>query len=155
MVGAWLVLLVASVILDAFEAPPWVLKVVIAFLGLGLPFWLFFSWTYQVTEDGIKKTPSTKAVDQSKNHSINKKLNLSIVICLIVIAIMFSLNIGNHQRISFGTDRQISIAVLPFENLSPESDNEWWGDAFTEDILTYLSVVKEIKVISRKFIYKK
>ena len=63
LVGAWLVLQVAAVILDAFEAPSWVLKVVIAFLGLGLPFWIFFSWTYQVTEDGIKKTPSTTVVD--------------------------------------------------------------------------------------------
>ncbi len=150
LVGAWLVLQVAAVILDAFEAPSWVLKVVIAFLGLGLPFWIFFSWTYQVTEDGIKKTPSTTVVDQSRNHSINKKLNIAIIICLIVIAVMFSLNTGNQNRISSETNQQIIIAVLPFENLSPESDNAWWGDAFTEDILTYLSIVKEIKVISRK-----
>jgi len=45
--------------------------------------------------------------------------------------------------------RERSIAVLPFSDLSPASDNEYFSDGLTEEIITGLSGVPELKVISR------
>lgn len=45
--------------------------------------------------------------------------------------------------------RDLSIAVLPFENLSTDDDAEIFRDGMTEDILTYLAKVKDLHVISR------
>ena len=42
-----------------------------------------------------------------------------------------------------------SIAVLPFENLSPEKDNAFFADGIQDDILTSLAKIKELRVISR------
>jgi TolB-like protein/cytochrome c-type biogenesis protein CcmH/NrfG len=42
-----------------------------------------------------------------------------------------------------------SIAVLPFENMSDEKDNEFFTDGIQEDILTNLALVHEIRVVSR------
>ncbi len=42
-----------------------------------------------------------------------------------------------------------SVAVLPFDNLSTDPDNEYFSDGLTEDILTKLCKVRELKVISR------
>ena len=49
-----------------------------------------------------------------------------------------------------------SIAVLAFENLSPEADDELLADSFSEDILTSLSKLSGLFVISRttSFTYK-
>ncbi len=49
-----------------------------------------------------------------------------------------------------------SIAVLAFENLSPEADDELLADSFSEDILTALSKLSGLFVISRttSFTYK-
>src|SRR3989440_2897758 len=41
------------------------------------------------------------------------------------------------------------VAVLPFENLSPDSDNAYFADGIQEEILTRLASVADLKVISR------
>jgi len=42
-----------------------------------------------------------------------------------------------------------SIAVLPFENISADKDNEYFGDGLTEELIVNLSRLKDIEVVSR------
>jgi len=49
-----------------------------------------------------------------------------------------------------------SIAVLPFADMSPESDNEYFSDGLTEELLNSLAKVRALKVAGRtsSFAYK-
>jgi TolB-like protein/Tfp pilus assembly protein PilF len=42
-----------------------------------------------------------------------------------------------------------SVAVLPFDNMSDDKDNQFFTDGIQEDILTNLALVHEIRVVSR------
>src|SRR5438046_3908807 len=42
-----------------------------------------------------------------------------------------------------------SIAVLPFENLSDDKENAYFGDGIQDDLLTNLAKIRDLKVISR------
>jgi serine/threonine protein kinase/tetratricopeptide (TPR) repeat protein len=42
-----------------------------------------------------------------------------------------------------------SIAVLPFQNFSPDPENAFFADGMTEDILAQLAKVRSLKVVSR------
>ena len=56
IVVAWVFLQVTALVLTIFEAPSWVSKTLTFIIALGLPVWIFFSWAYQVTPEGFKKT---------------------------------------------------------------------------------------------------
>ena len=54
-----------SILFPTFDAPPWVMKVVVVAIILGFPVTLIFAWAFEITPEGIKR-----AEDVSPNASI-------------------------------------------------------------------------------------
>jgi TolB-like protein/Tfp pilus assembly protein PilF len=48
-----------------------------------------------------------------------------------------------------GADPEPSVVVLPFENLSADPANDYFGNGLTDEIITRLSAIEGLKVISR------
>ena len=155
LVASWVLLQVATVLLPIIDAPAWVLKTLTFFLALGLPVWIFFSWAYQVTPEGFKKTQKLGAEESAPVQS-NKRLNILILVGLIAaIAVSFL----NRSDLALGATNdellEKSIAVLPFDDYSSGGDTEWFCDGVTEDIRTNLSKMNGItKVISHTSVEK-
>ena len=62
--------------------------------------------------------------------------------------------VGTHE--AFLPSRRPSIAVLPFQNMSGDPEQEYFADGMVDEIITGLSRIKWLSVISRNstFIYK-
>ncbi len=163
LVMAWLLIQVMEIATDAFEAPAWILKIVMTLLALGLIPTILFSWAYELTPDGLKRESDVKPEDSVTAHTATK-LNVA-VIALLVIAIGLFLadrtwlndnsRIGsvpaptNAEAPAVAGVRDNSIAVLPFVDLSPDGDQEYFSDGISEEVLNVLVRVEALSVASR------
>ena len=157
---AWLLAQVAELALDSFEAPGWVIKAVLLLLALGLPVALFFAWAFELTPEGIKKE---KDVDRSESITPNtgRKLNALIIGVLVIAVGMLLADKFFLQSQSTPPATEVastdtapvadtnSIAVLPFVDMSPAKDQEYFTDGLTENLLHALAQIRELKVAGR------
>jgi adenylate cyclase len=59
----------------------------------------------------------------------------------------------DHPAPAPATAKKPSIAVLPFDNMSGDPEQEFFADGLTEDIITELSRFRELMVISRNAVF--
>jgi adenylate cyclase len=163
VVSAWLVIEVAETVLPLFDVPDGVLRGLVVLLVIGLVPALALSWIYELTPDGIKRDADVSAADLHASTS-GRKLNWATLV-VAVLAIGFL----GADRMSPAPPRALapapsgspagsnaqtevldaSIAVLPFTDLSPGSDQEYFSDGMAEEILNALVRVEGLKVASR------
>ena len=158
-VVAWLLLQAASIFLPAFDAPPWVMRIIIVVIVLGFPVALVLSWAFEITPEGIKRE-SEIASNKSITRNTGRKI-VAITTALAVMAaglmlfqVLRSKTAITPRQSEVATDSRTappakSIAVLPFDNLSRDPDNAYFCEGVQDEILTRLAKVADLKVISR------
>ncbi len=92
----------------------------------------------------ISSTLSTNRSRVSKKTTAIATIGLMILFALIYAVSQFT---GSTKGDTEAIEK--SIAVLPFDDMSPGQDQEYLGDGITEEIITALSGIKELKVIGR------
>ena len=113
VVVSWVIIQVISIVLPTIGAPDWVMKTLMTLLVMGFPLWVFFSWVYEVTPEGLKKTQQISN-DQSISNTTNKRLNILILVG-IVAAIAVTIFKPSSGYVSSSSNVEYSIAVLPFD----------------------------------------
>ena len=73
VVVSWVIIQVLSIVLPTIEAPDWVMKTLMTLLVIGFPIWVFFSWVYEVTPEGLKKTKKQETTEKPKKNLRKKK----------------------------------------------------------------------------------
>jgi serine/threonine-protein kinase len=90
-------------------------------------------------------TKCQRAVDGSKR--INRSVPWAVATGALVLATAVALLVQNGAFTKESIAK--SIAVLPFDNLSPAKDDSYFVDGVQDDILTNLAKIADLQVISR------
>lgn len=154
-VASWVLLQVVDVISPIFELPVWAPRLIFVILAIGLVPALIFAWAFELTPEGIKKESE---VDRSGSITpqTGRKLNKVIIGALVVAVVLllvdrqFSDPATEPQETAAAiSDTEKSIAVLPFVNMSSDTEQEFFSDGITEEILNSLASEKSLKVAGR------
>ena len=148
LVVAWLVVQAASIGFPAFDAPPWVLRVFILVALLGFPIAVVMAWMFDLTPEGVRLDTSTSG---------SKRL-FAVAALLVVLALgWYFYGQPSFRKGDVATpttaDRN-SIAVLPFANMSGKSDQDYFSDGMTEELLNVLAKVPQLKVVARTSVFQ-
>jgi serine/threonine-protein kinase len=76
----------------------------------------------------------------------------ALIVSLMGLVAAVGWNIWKSELFSVPPEK--SIAVLPFENLSPDPDNAYFADGVQDEILTDLARIADLKVIGRSSVTK-
>jgi adenylate cyclase len=163
VVTAWLVIEVAETVLPLFDVPDGVLRGLVVLLVIGLVPALGLSWIYELTPEGIKRDAELSAADLHNPHT-GRKLNwATLVVAILAIGFLAVDRMSPAPPRSAAPEPSASpavaaagpevldasIAVLPFTDLSPGADQEYFSDGMAEEILNALVRVQGLKVASR------
>ncbi|NNJ89146.1 MAG: hypothetical protein HKP53_07075, partial [Eudoraea sp.] len=146
---AWVIVQIASVVFPAFNAPDSFIKILIYLLGIGLIFWIAFSWIYDLTPTGIQKTDENP-MDLETAELNNRRLNKVIVsagIAAILLLISISFWAGSSWNRQGGSTLVTKLAVLPFTMNSEQTEDAYINNGLTEALIDELSKVEALRVI--------
>jgi TolB-like protein/cytochrome c-type biogenesis protein CcmH/NrfG len=143
LISAWLVMQVAEVIIGLAGLPDWSGKLVLAVLAIGFPIALVISWFYEITPEGLaleKDVPE----GQSITHVTGRRMDFVVISVLAAGLILFA-----GDKWWPRDPLELSIAVLPFDNMSADPEQEYFSDGISEEILNLLAQIESLKVIAR------
>ena len=80
LVGAWLIVQVASTVFPAFGLPDWALRGVILLLAIGFPAALVFSWVFELTPGGVKRDSEVASAESIAPQTARRMDRMIIVV---------------------------------------------------------------------------
>jgi adenylate cyclase len=160
LVGAWLLVQVASTVLPMFGAPDWLPRSIVILLVIGFVPALIFSWVFELTPQGLKRDEDVPP-EQSIGPQTGRRMDRMIIVVLVLALAYFAVDkfvLNPHPEKSAprmsssgsnGTPNEKSVAVLAFANLSDDKGSEYFSDGISEELLTVLQKIPGLHVAAR------
>jgi len=125
----------------------------------GVPIFIVNLYTDEIGNaelpEKLKQWQSEQAVQAADESSIPPRKYLLIAAAVLLIAVgSFGVWLYFKQAAATSLAPEKTIAVLPFQNFSPDKDNAFFADGVQDDILTSLAKIKDLRVISRSSVMK-
>jgi TolB-like protein len=154
---AWATAQVADVLEPVLNLPEWTVSMVLFLLILGFPIAMVLAWAFDIGPSGIETTPSMSRIGP---------VRVAIYMALLLVAtagIVFLVSPGlilgdrsednqatRQDQDQAGADTLYnSVAVLPFENLSDDPNNDHIGSGIAEEMRNSLARVPGLRIAAR------
>ena len=149
-VVAWVLLQLVNNVAPVLDLPIWVARAFLLLLVIGFPITLLIAWMRELTP-----------ADSMATRAASGRLDWALMGALIVV-----IGLVSYQQLAPATGARtaqqagiasnssqpggISVAVLPFANLSGDASQEFFSDGMTEEITTALTKVSALRVVGRE-----
>src|SRR5262245_13810000 len=148
-VVAWLLLQLVNNLAPALNLPNAAATLVLVLLVIGFPVALLFAWIHQLAP-----------VDSGAPPATTNSFDWGLMAALLIV-----IGLVSYQQLAPTTGTRtppanaalvtparlggVSVAVLPFANLSSDKEQEFFSDGMTEEITSALAKVPNLRVVGR------
>ena len=143
VVAAWLIMQVAEVLIALAKLPDWIGPTTLILLAVGFPIALIFSWFYELTAEGISLEKDIASAE-SITHVTGRRMDFIVISPLCAAVVLFA-----YDKWWISPPPEQSIAVLAFENMSGDPEQEYFSDGISEELLNLLSQLPGLRVAAR------
>jgi TolB-like protein len=148
---AFVILEATTIIFPRWGLPDWAIDIVIYLLILGAVVTITVSWIFDITQEGVKKTKSLDEEPEGEKTVTSNSWKIATYASLVVIVALIVFNVFSRNRLSKDLlNLEHSIAVLPFENLIPDSLELWFTDGISDVISSQLTKISDFRITNRK-----
>ena len=151
IVAAWVAVQVADQFFPAIGVPDEAIRYVWLIVASLFPLAVVISWRYDVSLDGVTRTPPANPGDDF--DASLRRTDVLLLAALAAVAVSVLLQFGS--RIEPGQVRlnesisAFSIAVLPFDDLSGDPDGRYFVSGMQSSLIDGLSRVRNLRVTSK------
>lgn len=157
LVAAWVVMQIVAVTMPALELPAWVDGFVLLLLAFGFLIVLVVSWMFELTAAGLKRTapsgPDAPAPPSVRTDAILiAAVALLLVVSLVQVVRPRSSEVAPMAAAAAAvapSAEPLSVAVLPFVNMSSDPEQEYFSDGLSEELLNVLAQIDALRVAGR------
>lgn len=154
---AFIIMEAAEIMLPRLGLPDWIVTFIIVLLIIGFPIAVILSWIFDLTPEGVKKTESFEEAKKQElpSEPIRRKLRIGdiiIVVLIVVVGILAYPKIFKKDKLQGvrDDDGRISVAVMPFQNLTNDTIWDIWQSGIQFSLISSLSNSTELKVRQTK-----
>jgi tetratricopeptide (TPR) repeat protein len=154
---AFIIMEAAEIMLPRFGLPDWTVTFIIILLIVGFLITIIFSWIFDITPEGIKKTEPVEVVKETAIKPAKRRFRPSDVIIALLVVIVVILaypKIFKKDKSLFDKafENKISIAVFPFMNNTGDSAYDHLENGISELLINALSTSDKLSVIDNQTI---
>jgi TolB-like protein/Tfp pilus assembly protein PilF len=155
VVVAWALTQAVDVLSQVFALPGWIAQPAVVLLAIGFPVALVAAWMIE-----SRPHEAVAAAVRSKNTTVDWALFGAVAVLIVLTGYQQisqpAQTSGVDAARSAGRDpaSAISLAVLPFANLSGDPNQEFFSDGITEEITSALARVPDLRVVARTSAYQ-
>ena len=157
IVAAWVVIQAASLLFPGLDIPDRAIRYVWIATVLCFPVAILFAWRFQITSEGILKTPPAAAGENAPNISLDRNDYLMLFGLALILLVIFLRAVQDIRRVDeivgfSASGREIlpnSIAVLPLDNLTGDAEQIYLVEGIHEAMTSTLSQISGLRVKSR------
>lgn len=140
---AWVLVQSGAILFPTFSLPSWTLKLLIFLLIAGLPILLTGLWI----ANPLPAAQATSARQRGETALIG--LLALVLVATLAEFVYLQLKPATSTGSNVASTQDASIAVLAFNNMSSDKENEYFSDGISEELLNDLSQVPGLRVAGR------
>jgi TolB-like protein len=143
-VFSWVVIQVIDIVGPEFSLPDETLRYTLLLLAMFLPVFLLLTWSFKWTPDGLVR----HSIEEQQPVNFSAKWINTAIVSLLIIALVLVV-LDAYVLVDEESNPFDSIAVLPFEDMSSNKDQEYFSHGLSEELLNLLARIDGLKVAAR------